>query len=329
MFRYAKVILIGSFFVIAANTAWTGGAVIQLPERFIVENENAYHITLGDLAVEIRSDDAELKRRLQAVNIASAPSPGEQILSSRNIVLRAIRSEKIPFIGVQFEGPGTFTLLGPGQEISVNRMVRVIHEHLLRESGWEEDELVMRVISAPQQSSWLPPGEVKFHVRSPGRFLLGTGRYEVGFYIDRIQVDSAPFTVAVERKRPVFVPTRNIQRGDVIAPGDLEERIVVISRPVEDDQLVDELEAIVGGRCRVAMRRNEPIQWRMLETNYILRRGDVVNLLLEQNGLSMQTLARAQQRGAPGQVIPFKTISTGQLIKARIINRDYVEYVDS
>lgn len=297
---------------------------ITMPKKHIVASEEIYQVTLGALAQSFQTKGATPSAKLTNLVITETPKPGEEKLSSQNHVLRSIRAAQLPFTHIRFDGPTTFPIYGPGQAIPMERMVQEIEDYLLAQSGWPRDELVMRIISAPEDGVWLPPGEVDIAVTSVNNYLHGTRRYEMQFFIDQLLVDKAPFIVSVFHRRKIYVPLQNMERGEVIGPDSIIERYVEIDNPKEDEQLVGRYEDLVGQRARTDLHAHQPIKQHQLETNYILRRGDRVELIVKHNGLTMQTAATMLKRAAPGQVVPIKAATTGQVVKGRVLNRDQV-----
>ncbi|MEW6238126.1 MAG: flagellar basal body P-ring formation chaperone FlgA [Candidatus Omnitrophota bacterium] len=298
--------------------------VIQLRSEFIVPQKGVKDVLLKDVAKSIQAPNPELKKRLENIVVMPSPEPGENKRLPYNYIIRAIRTAGMDFYHLYFEGAPVVEVYGPGKTVAIQTMIDKIKDHIREETDWPDDELVMRVISAPTHDARLPSEPTDIVVERNSPYAYGTGRYEVQFFIDDILTDRAPFVVSATRKRTAYVPIRDIKRGEVIGADDLRERIVFIDNVNEDQQIADSQDEMIGKRCRIAMRKNVPIQWNFLETNFILNRGDWVNLIVRNGGLTMQTMAKAQGRGAPGDVIPVKMDKTGQLVKAKIINRDYV-----
>jgi flagella basal body P-ring formation protein FlgA len=135
--------------------------------------------------------------------------------------------------------------------------------------------------------------------------------------------------VTVQRQRKVYVPVRDLQRGEVITPADLEEREMLVDNEARDRQLLENPQEIYGHRARTTIRRNDPIKTFSVETNYILQRGDLVQVLVREKGMTLQTTGQAQSRGAVGEVIPIKATATGKLVRGKVLSRNLVELVTS
>ncbi len=303
--------------------------IIRLPDEYVVKNANVQSVRLGDLATSIQAPTPEKLQQLVGVELVEAPDEGEQVKLSKTQVHLAIRAAHYDFTSVLFEGAKITDVFGLGQKVTISSMVDAIHKKIKQETRWPDDEIVFRVLGAPAEDAWLPAKPYEIVVERVSPQLYGTSRYEVGFYVDQIQVDKKVFLVKVAHLREVFVPTTDIQRGALITADKLRAEKIEIDQEFSDRQYVDVPEELVGKRCRFLLRRNEPIRWNSLETNYVLRRGDMVQMIVRNNGLILQTTARAQSRGAPGEIIPVQTIGTGKIVNAKVISGGMVEMISS
>lgn len=300
--------------------------VLHLPESFVIADTEVVSVTLGALADSIEGGDPAFIQTLNDLEITVSPKPGEQKSISDVNVLHAIRSARLDYLNIDLRGAKRTQIFGAGQTIAMDDMIDAIQQQILRETGWSKDELSMRVLSSPAQTLWLPPGEVKLFVNPVSKQIQGAARYELECYIDRILVDKGVFIVASEHRRTLLVPRDDLKRGHVIQENDLLERVVFIDNEALDRQIISDKDELIGARCKTPLRRNEPIKYFSLESNLVVRHGSPVTMIVRQNGMTMHTLAKAQQRGAPGDVIPVKTNSTQQVVMAKIINGDLVEF---
>jgi len=302
---------------------------IRLPKEYAVQERKEKRILLGELAEEIKAPDAESAKKLARVEVMDTPQAGEHKRISQPQILLAMRLSGYDYLNVILEGASTIEVYGPGFRVSVQDMVKAICRKAQKETGWSDDELVIRILNAPNQDAWLPGKPAEIIVDRLQPMILGTSRFEVGFYIDKILVAKVPFEVSVSHKRKVYYPTRQINPEDVIRAGDLREEVTLIDQVQYDDMYVDNKEDLIGRRTRTQLNRREPIRWQYLETNYILKQGDIVQMLIRNQGFSLQTMAQVQMRAAVGDVILVKTVGTNRLVKAKVVSSNLVEMVSS
>lgn len=299
--------------------------VIVLPERYVVPSENTKKILLGDIAKKIESTSPEIAKKMAVLSIMDAPPPGDQVRLSNVQVLQAIRIAGFDFFNTRTDGAKLIEVSGIGQTITIDSMVKAIQTKILKETNWPEEELVMRVLSTPTRDGWLPPSKLTMEINRINPNIMGTTRYEVGFYQNNILVKTLPFIVSVAHKRVVFVPTRNINRGETLDEENLREFEQIITNDQLDQQIVDSKEALVGVKCRTPIRKGDTLKWYALEINTLTKRGDLVQVIVRNGGVTLQTTGFAQKDGGKGDVIPVKTKSTGKIVNAVILDQGVVE----
>jgi len=304
--------------------------IIRLPGTFRVSRADDQVIRLGDVAESIQAPDPETKQKYEELIVMNAPGHGEQNRLPRHYILQSIRQAGLDFFNVQFTGANLVEVYGYGLKISIQDVLQVLQQKIQHETGWSDDELILRIISTPARDVWIAPAErvdITFDRASP--MTLGTTRYQVRLFVDQIQVKDFPVVVLVQHRRKAYMPVRNLKRGEVIGPDDIREVVLYFDNEMLDQQTADSRDEIIGQQCRVPLAPGEAIQWRALNVNYILKRGDPVQIVLKSEGLTLQTLGHAQGRGAVGDIVTVKTANTGRIVKGRVIQRGLVELVQS
>jgi flagella basal body P-ring formation protein FlgA len=301
--------------------------IIRLPEEYVVQKNAMQSIRLGDIAGAIQAPSQEDLLQLVGIELIGKPDPGQVVKLSRTQIHLAIREAKYDFANVIFEGANVINVYGTGKKVTIPEMVEAIRNKIKQETGWSNEELVFRVLTAPSKDAWLPDKEFETVVERINPLLYGNSRYEVSFFVDHILVDKAIFNVKVARMRKIYKPIRDMRRGEVIAAGDLREEWMEIDTVFNDRQIAESPQELIGNRCKLDLRKSEPIRLNGLETNYVLRRGDIVQMVVRSNGMVLQTTAQAQSRGAPGETIPVKTIGSGKVVFVKVINSGWVELV--
>ncbi|MBD3265211.1 hypothetical protein GF373_00955, partial [bacterium] len=211
---------------------------IVLPEKHIVQFATQTVVRLGDLATAIKTPDESLLPGLKAVKLMDAPKVGEKARIGHALIMQQIRSAGFDFFNTKLVGANLTFVYGAGQKITVESLVKAIQQHVKKETDWSNDELVLRILSTPTKDCWLPPGEYEMEIDCMNPRTLGTARYEIRFFQNKILVDKAPFVVSISHQRSIFVPTRNIRRGEIIAKDDLREIQQLIQNDMLDRQII-------------------------------------------------------------------------------------------
>ena len=302
---------------------------IELPKSYIVADKDAKTIRLGDVAVSILAPDPDTQKKYESLEVLDAPLPGKIVRLPNHYIIRSIRKAMLDFANVRFKGERTVEIYGYGKTINLKTVTNQIKDEILRETGWKEDELILRVLSTPTKDLWIPQAESEIVLDRTSSMVYGTVRYEVRIFVDNILYKSFPVIITSSHRRIAYMPTRNIKRGDVIGPKDIREVVKYFDKEISDRFAVDEIKEIIGAKSKSTIRKGDVIKWNNLDVNYVVNRGDSVKMVIRNGGMSMQTSGKALNRGAVGDIIPIKTVQTNQVVKARIIQRGVVEMLSS
>lgn len=121
-------------------------------------------------------------------------------------------------------------------------------------------------------------------------------------------------TVRVIEK--VVAPARNLRRGDVVGPEDLQ--IVERDRTrLPPDALRDPAE-IVGLRLKRSVRENTVLRISHVERVPIVERGDRVAIVLETGPLQIRSIGKAQEPGAVGDWIRVVNLDSRRELSGRV-----------
>lgn len=112
---------------------------------------------------------------------------------------------------------------------------------------------------------------------------------------------------------PVLV--RDIARGEIIADADLEW-----SQAVSPAGLyLDAAEDIVGKEARRPLRQGAGVRKNDIASPILIRRGDIVTMLIEKPGLRLTQAGVAEQNGAVGDIVDIRNANSDRKIKAVVV----------
>jgi flagella basal body P-ring formation protein FlgA len=272
-------------------------------------------VTLGDL-VDLHCDSTREAERLARITLFPTPAPGLRRFVSAREIKDMLLIRGIDLIDHQFHGARTVLVVGSEPKRATSNAVRLasasprLAEKKLREtlSEWLNragvqpwqiafvlDEDTARWISAAQS------------LNVQGDRVPSTGRqcFEI-----TIQVGNETKTVDViaEVSLPplVVVPVRSIPRATRISRADLELRHVDSS--VLTAGSVQHIEDIVAKEATRTLTAGKPIAQSHVCEPVLVRRGDVVTVIVRAAGIRVRTQARAQDDGAQGELVAVESL---------------------
>lgn len=276
------------------------------------------YVRLGDLFVEA---GAAAERP-----VFRSPAPGSSGIVSAARLERAARTH-----GLVWGNPGrdsSITISRPGIEIGLDEIADAIREEISAQAGTGATGVSYAIEFAGGASSLFVDtnAEPSLDVMQL-RFNERTGRFSVVLAVpDGVSGSTRQaFTGRALRVRALPVLTRPVGRGEVIGDDDLELREVPV-RTVPGDALVD-IAAIVGMAARRALRADQPLRERDVESPRMVERNTVVVATYRVPGLTITVRARALDDGALGDTIRVLNMQSNRIIETRIIGVNHVEAI--
>ena len=316
--------------------AGNGEAIAQMYPTAVV---TADRITLGDLA-ELRGEAAELAA---AWPIAQAPKVGtsrvidlhhvQKVLARRGVnlghwvfrgntrctVRRPSRSAPdctdLPGCTARAPADRDRDPVGPGAagpapiragipDIDPDSLGGVLHEHIRHRLAHIGGVPLVEFPPQVMRLCGLSKPTYAFHVESRSDRLLGVVPLSVTIY-EKDRVKQVLRVLArVSLRKPVLVAARPINRGQTIDPGDLTVEDRVFER-IGDIGLTD-AEPLIGQRAAGFIKEGEQIGARDIEPVPLIRRNDLVTVVVRRGNLMIKGSARALSSGGYGDVVELK-----------------------
>lgn len=170
----------------------------------------------------------------------------------------------------------------------------------------------------------LPAGTVSYEVVAPDRW-EGWGNANLALIVrvdDRVE-RNIPVKVEVEALADVVVAVRPLERGEVIGNGD----IAVQKRDLAKTQgkvcrLASEA---MGKRVRTAIRANNPVRADNLERVPLVKSGQLVTIIVENDSLRITAAGKARGSGAEGDTVMVQNLSSQKEVAARVVDATTVK----
>ncbi|MFV0626500.1 MAG: flagellar basal body P-ring formation chaperone FlgA [Alphaproteobacteria bacterium] len=121
----------------------------------------------------------------------------------------------------------------------------------------------------------------------------------------------------------VYVPARNLQKGDVIAEADLKQ-IAMRQSKVKPVYLTDKSK-IVDMEAKKPLREGRLISSRDIGKHTLIKKGDTVNMLYQAAGIQIVAKGQALSDGGKGDKIEVMNTKSKKNIFVIIIDKDNVQ----
>mgnify|MGYP001825038479 FL=1 len=91
------------------------------------------------------------------------------------------------------------------------------------------------------------------------------------------------------------------------------------------DGVITDPGAVLGKRTRRAIGTQTPLRADLIELPPLVKRGDLVVIIAESNGLKITTLGQVKKRGRLGDRIPVANMDSKKILYARVIDSNTVK----
>ena len=296
----------------------SGYTEIHMKER-VCYKETAM-VLLKDIA-EIKTQDPELLRSLGEIEIEKSPSPGMNKVISQNEILRLLRKNNIDLESIRFSSNENTVVTTPGLVIHQEIILKKAREYLYGMMGWDKKNTVIEFkTSIP--SVILEEKPVQYCFMEAGKTSAGTVALKLNLIQEEIIVRSINLCFSVKIYGKVWVAARDIEKKEIIRAEDIcQETKDVTIDPSSCDL---NSETIIGKVSLRNIPRGTAFMEKWLNLPLLVRKGRVVELVCQIEGMTLKTRGKALENGHKGEMIRVKNLESELLVVGIVENTDTV-----
>jgi flagella basal body P-ring formation protein FlgA len=199
---------------------------------------------------------------------------------------------------------------------------QIVTDYLLQRTEHLGVEIRLKKLSFSGEVP-LPAGSVEFEVVSP-REWEGWGRGALALIVrvnDHVE-KNIPLNLEVEALADMVVTTRALEWGAVVKKDD----VTVQKRDLATAQarVCRSLDEAVGKRVRVAMRGNSPVRGDYLEKLPLVKSGQLVTIIAENDAFRVTATGKAKGNGAAGDTVIVQNLNAQKDISALVVDANTV-----
>ena len=170
----------------------------------------------------------------------------------------------------------------------------------------------------------LPDGPLEYEVVAPRQWEgWGVVNSQVQVRQRDRMVRSVSVRVEVEALANMVVALKQLERGAVITDADVavqKQDIATVS-----GKFISDTKEIVGKQARMTIRANSPVRSDMVEKMVLIRTGQMVSIVAENEVMKVTVAGRARGTGAEGDIIMVQNLNSLKEIPARVVNASTVQ----
>ncbi len=315
---------IGSWISVCPLTASATGISDSQNIKIIVSETNLIpgnEILLGDIAVIHASPF--LREMLQKIKIGNAPKPGKIKQFTKNRLISLIRSQKALPDNIEVEAPQSIYVKRASQQIKqqeVRQHVDAFLADFFKGEEYEIEQIRIRDLGI------YPVGEVKLSMTSKSNVdKNGNLSLSLDILIDGNREDRIKISGKVAVYGDILCATRNLEKGEEI----LEKDMCLVRKNLFSlrGDVVRSFQEIQGKISKINIKKDDHLNPSWFQETPLIQKGDIINLVVKRNRLSIVTTGISKEDGYADKVINVENIGSGKIVRGLVRERSTVEVI--
>jgi flagellar basal body P-ring formation protein FlgA len=279
-------------------------------------------IRVGDVA-NLKGRRSALTAEINQLPIKEAPEPGEAAVVTRGEIESAL--EAVPeWIRRPWEqAPQEITVIREGRVLGGEEIGRIIAGHIRKNLPGGNIRVEVRDVRNFEEVTL--PAEArscKVWISEPLR-KGGWVRANLVFYGKGKEIERMTVSAQVDLYQEVVVADRYLKRHQEILAEDL--RVMPVNLQQLPPDAVTDPQEILGKRLIVNLNGREPIRASLLEVPPLVKKGDVVNVILERNSLRISCLGEIKETGRKGDRVKLVNLGSRKELFGRVVDAGTVQ----
>jgi flagellar basal body P-ring formation protein FlgA len=203
------------------------------------------------------------------------------------------------------------------------RIRQVITDYLQEKTAHLGVEIRLKSVSPGGGDIPLPPGNVSCEVVAPQEWEgWGRGSLALIVRVDDKVVKNIPLNVTVEALADLVVTTHPLEPGGVVGKAD----VALQKRDISGvpGRVCRRLDEALGKRVRMAVRGNSPLRSDLLEMPPLIKSGQLVTIIAENDAFRVTATGKAKGSGAAGDVVLVQNLNTHKDLSAMVVDSNTV-----
>ena len=314
-------LLAGLIAAASVMTAFAQGkpARIVLERQVTVDSES---YTLGQIGL-VMANDSELVKALEEAVLGSAPRPGQSLFVHQSMIVQRLKQAGFAVDNLQIEGQGPVRVLRGYHTAAAEKIIEAVRSFIEENAPWDPSQMKIRPISYTQEHR-LTSENVTYQVAPPKHTdWLGSETFTVTLLVDGQVHKKTAVPAFIEVWSDVVASSRPLGRGQPITEKDIKvERMDLARVPAN---VVVRPADVVGKRTSRPMAANTLFRDDLLEQQPLIRKGDIVRVVAENQALKIGTQARAREDGAKGMRIALTNMTSKKIIYGLVVDSRTVQ----
>ena len=319
-----RMLILAALLVLTFSVSDAWGEAEQTPLQFRAEAAAAgEHITLNNLA-ELPPD---LAQKYGQALVWSAPPPGQFFTLTREFLQYRLTQMGLAALLNDASLPAAIQVRQNGIVLNTEEIAAAYRRYVQNENPWPASEVRIQIY--PQDEPvLLPDTQVKLEVIPPkgqdrllGEVALEMAVLKEGRLLKKIRVNGK-----VTLEQTVLCATRPLPPQTVIGPNDVHLSRRDVTNLSQRDIFTAEKQ-VLGHTLTKGLGPQEILTSRHLDHKPVIKRGEEVTVVLDQNGLVISTKGVTREDGYLGRSVRVRNTRSKKEFQAEVMDAKTVKVV--
>ncbi len=306
--------------VLIALLAWAQPAA-PAPEAAAAVRFRSQATATGDYIFleDLAELPPELAQRCGQVLVWTAPPPGQTYVLTREFLRYRLAQLGLEVFFQEAVLPPAIQVHQTGVLLSRKRIAEAFRRYILERTRWPADQVRLHLLPL-EEPVILPEREATLEVLSSknprlgGEVTLEMALVSQGQIVRRFQV-----TGRILREAAVVCAARPLAAQAILRPGDLRLARRDITGLKSGDYFLSP-DQVAGRLLSRPLNAGEMVTRHHLSQQPVIRRGDIVTVVLDDRGLEVTTKAVAREPGYPGRPIRMLNPRSKKEFQAQVVD---------
>jgi flagella basal body P-ring formation protein FlgA len=299
--------------------AWGTPLTITVQRSVVVQGPQ---ITIGDVA-EVRGGSPQVAAKVRDTVIGQSPPAGQERTLHGGYIATRLKQYGLQSRDLHLHAPAKIRVTRASQRIESRHIESIVVGAIYDQIPWQRQQTTIRTLRGIE-SVILPPGKVRSEVIFPTNTdFLGPTSFTVLLRVAGNPEKRLYGTANIEVTQEVVSTTRQLARHEIITAEDLGMTRVNLARMPR--RVLMTAKEVIGKRTKRPLQAHAMIHAYEVELLPLVRKGDVVLILVESPLLKVSTMGEAMQPGQRGDTIRVKNIMSQREVRAVVVDTKTVK----
>ena len=287
---------------------------IELKEKAVVQGPM---IHLGDIG-RVVSVDPRMGQTLDGLVLAKAPQPGRSRQISTDYLRLRLKQMDLAPETMTLTGPDKVRVTRDGIEVSEDKIAGIVDDFLQTNRIWGDAAVKVKNLQISADRT-LPKGHITYRIVPPDHMRsLSTLPLSIVFDVDGRFQKTIRANVKVEALAPVVVTAKPIGRLKPISREDLKMEVTdLVDLPTG---VITDIDEIIDKRARRNIQAGEFLRPDLIEMPPLVKRGDMVVIVAEIEGLKVTAIGEAKSAGHLGERVKVVNLDSNKRLSALVLD---------